>query len=83
MSEPERDYGAEAQAAAEKHLEACWAWFHHEQDGEDLPEDLAHLTASPSVGGFCGCDTCEVREVLHAAWPHAVAYADNTPKENR
>lgn len=48
-----------AQKAAEEHLAACWASLHD----EDVPEPE---TFSP----FCGCQTCEVREVLHAAEPH-------------
>lgn len=57
-----RDYGIEAQAAAEAHLEACFtALFEESEDGTpQWPE-----TAAP----FCGCETCTVREVLHAAWP--------------
>lgn len=58
----DRDYGLEAHQAAEQHLEACWEAMHAENEGEvvDWP-----VTAGP----FCGCMTCEVREVLHAAWP--------------
>jgi len=48
-----------AQQAAEQHLEACWAFEHGEVD--DAPDFSAP---------FCGCETCQVREVLHAAWPH-------------
>lgn len=48
-----------AQQAAEAHLEACWAYEHGETD--EAPD-----FAAP----FCGCTTCMVREVLHAAWPH-------------
>lgn len=48
-----------AQNAAEEHLAACWQYL----DNEDVPEPE---TAAP----FCGCTTCEVREILHAAYPH-------------
>ena len=60
----ERDFGYEAQRAAEAHLEACYEALYDEdgEEREDLPE-------SPAVGPFCGCTTCEIREVLHAAWP--------------
>lgn len=66
MSGRYRDAGREAQAAAEAHLAACWeahdAWEESDPDDEGLPE-------SPAVDAFCGCSTCEVREVLAAAWP--------------
>ena len=57
------DHGLEAHRAAEAHLEACWEALDAESEGEvvDWPDILAP---------FCGCRTCEVREVLHAAWPH-------------
>lgn len=53
------DHYHAAQQAAEAHIEACWAAEHDE--GPE-PED----TLAP----FCGCLTCEVREILHAAEPH-------------
>lgn len=58
-----RDYGAEAQQAAEGRLAACWEAMWAEDAGEEAqwPEDLE--------GPFCGCSTCEVREALSAAWP--------------
>lgn len=52
------DSGVLAQQAAEAHLEACWAYEHGETD-----------EAPDFAGPFCGCETCQVREVLHAAWP--------------
>jgi len=58
------DFGAQAQRAAETHLEACWTSFR----AEDY-EDVETLPPSPSVGPFDGCQTCEVREMLHAALP--------------
>lgn len=60
-----RDYGREAQAAAEKHLDACMDAFWREGEGEF--ED--------TIAPFCGCQTCIVREVLHAAWPFLLAAA--------
>ena len=57
-----RDFGAEAQKAAEAHLAACQeAMFAMEEDVETEVE-------SPASAPFCGCDTCVVREVLYAAW---------------
>ena len=63
MSEVVRDYGLEAHQAADAHLTAVWNHFHSEEEyvDPDVP--------SPAVGPFCGCQTCEVREVLAAAWP--------------
>ena len=60
----EGDFGMRAQRAAEEHLEACmmvlWA---QDQAPEGMP-----IPESPASAPFCGCDTCVVREVLHAAW---------------
>lgn len=36
-----------------------------ENDDGPEPEDLA--------GPYCGCITCDVREILHAAYPHLLA----------
>lgn len=52
------DHALAAQQAAEAHIEACWAHLHDEGPEPD--------TLAP----FCGCLTCEVREILHAAMPH-------------
>ena len=63
-----RDYGLEAHQAADAHLTAVWNHFYGAMElemtagGEPLGDD-------PAVGPFCGCQTCEVREVLAAAWP--------------
>ena len=54
----EHDFGAQAQREAEDHLSRVWAHFHDEGEGDD-----------PAVGGFDGCQTCEVRETLFAAIP--------------
>lgn len=67
----QRDYGLEAQRAAEAHLEACWEALHEQEDADMAGEwessapDRWPVTAGP----FCGCETCVVREVLFAAWP--------------
>lgn len=58
--ELEEDYGRQAQAAAEAHLAACW---------EALNEDGSAVDDDPAVAPFCGCATCEVREILSAALP--------------
>lgn len=63
----ERDYGLEAQEAAEAHLGACWDWFYQEEEwgSDEPPGPLTDPTSAP----FDGCPTCEVREVLYVAWP--------------
>lgn len=57
-----RDFGREAQAAAEMHLEACELSLMGE-DEEPIEVDV------DMAGPYCGCTTCVVRETLHAAWP--------------
>jgi hypothetical protein len=59
-----RDFGAEAQKAAEAHLAACQEAFWDYEEGSEEIE-------SPASAPFCGCDTCIVREVLTAGWPFA------------
>jgi hypothetical protein len=49
-----------AQQAAEERLELAYAVLNDEAEDE----------AGELAGPFCGCMTCEVREVLDAAWPH-------------
>lgn len=59
------DHFLAAQQAAEAHIEACWAYL-HDEDSSDDPEAPEPDMMAP----FCGCLTCEVREILHAAMPH-------------
>lgn len=58
------EHAAAAQTAAEERLEALWAREFDDEEGE-----------VDSAGPFCGCVTCEVREVLDAAYPHLMAIA--------
>jgi hypothetical protein len=58
-----RDFGVEAQQAAEAHLAACDDALEAEQDPD------AEFEWPMLAGPYCGCPTCVVREVLHAAWP--------------
>jgi hypothetical protein len=51
----------QAHEAGLKHLRACWAAFDENSEGGTVQ--------SPASDTFDGCDDCEVREVLHAAWP--------------
>lgn len=55
------EHASAAQRAAEERLEAAWALIHEEGEEGEEPE---------LAGPFCGCLTCEVREVLDAAYPH-------------
>ncbi len=59
-----RDYAAEAQQAAEAHIDACDASL-VDVPGEETPE-------SPSEDFYDGCATCQVRETLRVAWPIAM-----------
>lgn len=62
------DYGARVHAAAEAHLLAC---TEAEYTAEDNPDaDIP----SPASAPYCGCSTCDVREVLHVAWPMIESY---------
>lgn len=69
MPDGRPDAGVAAQRAAEAHLDACNAV----NDEYEETGDLAVLERSPAVGPFCACMTCEIREVLAAAWPIVVA----------
>jgi hypothetical protein len=65
-----KDVGQEMQRVAEAHLSACQEALWAEESGasdEEIPE-------SPACGPFCGCDTCQVRETLFAAWPVVEAH---------
>lgn len=75
------DLEFEAQRAAEARLNAANEWMWMEEDGEfaglhDEAKDGPEL-----AGPYCGCDTCTVREVLHAAWPflYRLAHDPDTP----
>ena len=63
------DAFAAAHAAAEAHIVDVWT-FHHEAEDAETAEDLEQLGEGPvTLAPFCGCTTCEVREILHAAVP--------------
>lgn len=54
------DHWAEAHKAALGHIIACWeAEFDEDENIEN-----------PASAPYCGCETCVVREVLYAAYPH-------------
>lgn len=69
MTTPTRSREADAHEAAAKQLDALAPysdWADEEADPEKMP-----ATAGP----WCGCETCEIRETLAVAWPHALAQA--------
>lgn len=61
------DHGKLAQKAAEEHLAAC----------ESALYDEAEMPVTAAL--YCGCMTCQVREVLFAAWPIIEDYARANP----
>jgi hypothetical protein len=61
-----KDWGYEAQQAAEAHLAVCAEWMDYYEEGENAEPPEGE---DPSCAPYDGCDTCLVREVLHAAWP--------------
>lgn len=70
MDHVEVDYGREAHAAAEEHIQACFEALADcdEYDASDDDDDM-DVPTSPALAPFCGCLTCIVRETLYAAWP--------------
>lgn len=56
------DFGVQAQQAAEEHIANCWSWLRADETDESEGD-------SPAIGPFCGCTTCEVREILYASLP--------------
>lgn len=63
-------WDVKAQKAGEERLQAIAEYeLQTEELGEPPPIDY------PAVAPWCGCDTCVVREVLDAAWPHLLELA--------
>lgn len=58
------DHGHEAQKAAEAHLAGLDECLFQESENGDQPD------WPESAGPYCGCQTCIVREILWAGWPH-------------
>ncbi len=57
----DNDWAEQAQKAAEAHYgKVIDAWF-AEQDGAEVQ--------SPATAPYCGCTTCDIREILAGAWP--------------
>lgn len=76
MSAPvARDRHRDADMAAMKHLHAC------EEASDAMGEDESlswEEAGGPAINGdwYCGeCEDCPRREIIAAAWPHALAYA--------
>lgn len=62
------DLELRAQEAAELRISDLWAYENDELDEE--PD---------SAGPFCGCLTCEVREILDAAYPYLAELGRRMP----
>lgn len=60
------------QEAAEDHITAVWDYY-NEADATLTDEELEALGPDPTVGPWCGCTTCEVREILTVAIPIVAA----------
>lgn len=61
------DWSVVAHQAAEDHLEECELWMSWFDEGE--PEGERPAGEDPSSAPYDGCQTCVIRETLHAAWP--------------
>lgn len=61
---------ADAQHAAEKHVEDVLEYHHNLDELGYSDTAIQQLPPDPAFGPWCGCMTCTVREVLHAALPH-------------
>lgn len=59
-----------AQEAAEERLSYCQSTLYEDEAEVPAPGEGQEPSAP-----FCGCDTCVVREVLDAAWPHMLELA--------
>lgn len=68
----DRDYGYEAQRAAEDRLRAL--------DNELMDPDPN--LRGPETSGYDGCLTCMVRETLEVAWPIIEEYVRNNPESD-
>lgn len=77
MTAEPRDYGFEAQRAAECRLEACRAALDAADYG-DAEEKQRYPWPDDLTAPFCGCLTCEVRETLFAAWPFFEASVEDS-----
>ena len=67
------------QESAEAHLDACYAemWELDELGEGEEGEDHFPEGEIQQAGPFCGCNTCVVREVLHASFETLIRLAEN------
>lgn len=65
-----RELEHRAQQRAEHRIEVCHALLDDDPELEDAAAELA--------GPYCGCTTCDVREILDAAWPFLQRLAAST-----
>lgn len=71
----------EAQRAAEARLTAANEWLWLDEEGEYAGDHDDAREGAELAGPYCGCDTCLVREVLDAAWPHLYRMAHDPDVE--
>ena len=67
---PPRDRAYDAHQAATEHIARLEKFEDEQEESGDYSQD-----GPASAGPYCSCDTCEIRETLAAAWPHALAHA--------
>ena len=67
------------QEVAEVHLDACYAdMWEQDQLGEgEEGEEFFPEGEIQQAGPFCGCNTCVVREVLHASYETLIKAAEH------
>jgi hypothetical protein len=73
---PARNRCADAHEAAAKQLDALAPYSEWADEEEADPEKMP---ATADV--WCGCETCQIREALAVAWPHALAQAADLIKD--
>lgn len=68
------DIGPALQAKAQQHLDACddalYAFEEGHEDGD---------IHSPAIGPYCGCQTCVIRETLHAVFDDIAEWGRQNP----
>lgn len=67
-----RELEQHAQRAAEERIELAHVSL------EEIPDELEGEISETLAGPYCGCTTCDVREILDAAWPYLQRLAAST-----
>jgi hypothetical protein len=84
MTAPAVDHAYAAHRAALEHLAAVREALDQQSEAEmegDSDAGLEVWAELETAGPYCGCEDCEVREVLWAAYPHLrrLAAEDTSP----